>query len=223
MFFAEQSCSLTGHRLLRLLCRAGTATTVVPASSGGGSLSCNHLPGRRMAAGRLLLTDGLVVGSLWLRNGVSSAVVKVPSLPSMAFSYSISQLCRLRPTVTTIPLPALSSCECLAFKLKDPFSLTVLLIYWPPKSNSAFISEIPDLLTTLCTSSANIIILGDMNIHVDTPSCHRADEFLQEKCNMHIDFFRQKVYKIRSHLSATSTLFPQIVDPPSGISIPTAP
>lgn len=38
--------------------------------------------------------------------------------------------------------------------------------------------EIHDLLTTLCTTSANIIILGDFNIHVDTPSCHLAAEFL---------------------------------------------
>ena len=38
--------------------------------------------------------------------------------------------------------------------------------------------EIHDLLTTLCTTSAHIIILGDFNIHVDTPSCHLAAEFL---------------------------------------------
>ena len=78
-----------------------------------------------------------------------------------------------------ISLPATSSCECLAFKIKPPFPMTVLLTYRPPKSNSAFIPEISDLLTTLCTSSANIIILGDINIHVDTPSCLPAAEFLQ--------------------------------------------
>ena len=81
--------------------------------------------------------------------------------------------------LSPIPLPATSSCECLAFKFKPPFSMTVLLIYRPPKSNSAFIPEISDLLTTLCISSANIIILGDINIHVDTPSCPPAAEFLQ--------------------------------------------
>lgn len=36
-----------------------------------------------------------------------------------------------------------------------------------------------DLLRILCTTSANIIILGDFSIHVDTPSCHFAAEFLQ--------------------------------------------
>ena len=36
-----------------------------------------------------------------------------------------------------------------------------------------------NLLTTFCTSSADVIILGDMNIHVDTPSCRFAAELLQ--------------------------------------------
>ena len=36
-----------------------------------------------------------------------------------------------------------------------------------------------NLLTTFCTSSADVIILGEMNIHVDTPSCSFATEFLQ--------------------------------------------
>lgn len=36
-----------------------------------------------------------------------------------------------------------------------------------------------NLFTTFCTSSADVIILGDMNIHVDTPSSPFAAEFLQ--------------------------------------------
>ena len=80
--------------------------------------------------------------------------------------------------LSPIPLPT-TSCECLAFKCKSPFPMTVLLIYRPPKTNSAFILEISDLLTTLCTTSANTIILGDLNIHVNTSSCHSAADFLQ--------------------------------------------
>ena len=57
--------------------------------------------------------------------------------------------------------------------------MTVLLIYRPPKPNSVFIPEMSDLLTTLCTTSASTIILGDFNIDVDTPSCHSAADFLQ--------------------------------------------
>ena len=77
------------------------------------------------------------------------------------------------------PLPELSSFECLAFKCKPPSSVLFLLIYRPPKPNTSFIPEMSNLLTTFCTSSADVIILGDMNIHVDTPSCHFAAEFLQ--------------------------------------------
>lgn len=58
--------------------------------------------------------------------------------------------------------------------------MAVLRIYRPPKPNSAFIPEIHDLLTTLCTStSSNLTILGDANIHVDTPSRPPASDLLQ--------------------------------------------
>ncbi|KAL6471532.1 hypothetical protein MHYP_G00201820 [Metynnis hypsauchen] len=77
------------------------------------------------------------------------------------------------------PLPELSSFECLAFKSKHLSSVLFLLIYRPPKPNSSFILEISNLLATFCSSSADVIILGDMNIHVDIPSCRSATEFLQ--------------------------------------------
>lgn len=89
--------------------------------------------------------------------------------------------------VTPITLPVTSSCECLAFKCKPPFPMTVLLIYRPPKQNSAFIPEMSDDLTTLCTTSTNTIILGDIHIHADTPSRQPAAKFLQmlESLNLH--------------------------------------
>lgn len=77
------------------------------------------------------------------------------------------------------PLPELSSFECLAFKCRSPSPVLFLLIYRPPKPNSSFITEMSNLLTAFCTSSADVIILGDMNIHIDTPSCRFAAEFLQ--------------------------------------------
>ena len=79
--------------------------------------------------------------------------------------------------LSPLSLPEPSTFECLAFKSKPPFPVTVLLIYRPPKPNQAFIPEINELLTTLCTTSAHTVILGDLNIHVDTPSCHPAAEF----------------------------------------------
>lgn len=76
-------------------------------------------------------------------------------------------------------LPELSSFECLAFKCKPPLSTTILLIYRPPKPNASFIPEMSNLFSTFCTMSANIIALGDMNIHVNSPTCRFAAEFLQ--------------------------------------------
>uniref|UniRef100_A0A8C2IIF8 Reverse transcriptase domain-containing protein n=1 Tax=Cyprinus carpio TaxID=7962 RepID=A0A8C2IIF8_CYPCA len=81
--------------------------------------------------------------------------------------------------LSPITLPELSSFECLAFKCKHPLSTMVFLIYWPPKPNSSFIPEMSNLLSTFCTMSANIIILGDMNIHVNSSTCRFAAEFLQ--------------------------------------------
>ncbi|KAL7845322.1 hypothetical protein AOLI_G00235140 [Acnodon oligacanthus] len=78
-----------------------------------------------------------------------------------------------------LPLPELSSCECLAFRSKQPSPVTILLIYRPPKPNPSFMPEMYNLLSSLCTTSANILIFGDINIHVNNPSCRFAAEFLQ--------------------------------------------
>lgn len=80
--------------------------------------------------------------------------------------------------LSPLPLPDFISMECLAFKCKPPHSMTVLLIYRPPKSHSLFLTEIHDLLTSLCSVSSNIVIIGDVNIHVDNPSCQLSREFL---------------------------------------------
>ena len=80
--------------------------------------------------------------------------------------------------LSPLQMPDLSSMECLAFKCKHPYPMTVLLIYRPPKPNSSFIPEISDLLTSLCSISTNIVIVGDLNIHVDNPSCLFAADFL---------------------------------------------
>lgn len=86
--------------------------------------------------------------------------------------------------LSLLSLPELSSFECLAFKCKHPLSMSVLLIYRPPKPNSCFIPEMHNLFTILCTASSNIIMLGDFNVHVHNPSCHFSTEFLHL-----LDFF----------------------------------
>lgn len=78
-----------------------------------------------------------------------------------------------------VALPVLSSFECLAFSSKPPHSMTVLLIYRPPKYCPFFLSEISETLSSFCVTSSNLLILGDLNIHVDTPANHQTAEFLQ--------------------------------------------
>lgn len=90
----------------------------------------------------------------------------------------LAAICRQDLELSSIPLPPLSTFECLAFKCKPPASITFLLIYRPLKPNPTFLPELQDLLSTFCTSSANIMILGDFNIHVDTPACFSVAEFL---------------------------------------------
>jgi len=90
-----------------------------------------------------------------------------------------SYLCSHYPNSLRLNALKLSSFECLAFKSKPPSTVLFLLIYRPPKPNSSFIPEMSNLLETLCTSSADVITLGDMNIHVDSSSCRFAAEFLQ--------------------------------------------
>ena len=62
---------------------------------------------------------------------------------------------------------------------KDMPTITVVAIYHPPFScqNSTdpiFIDQLTDLLTTPQTKYSNIIILGDINMHMDDPSNQNA-------------------------------------------------
>lgn len=60
--------------------------------------------------------------------------------------------------LSLLPLPELSSFDCLVFKCKSPSPLLLLLICQP--QNSFFILETSNLLTTFRTYSADVIILG---------------------------------------------------------------
>lgn len=75
-------------------------------------------------------------------------------------------------------MPELYSFECFTTKSKPQYFMTVLLVYRPPKPNSFFIPKITDLLILLCSTSTNIVLLGDFNIQVESPSCQSPAEFL---------------------------------------------
>lgn len=81
--------------------------------------------------------------------------------------------------LSPLPLPALYTFECLLFKCKSQSSTaTIILIYRPPKPHPGFINELQDLLTSVCATSSCTLILGDFNLHVDSPTNHSAAEFL---------------------------------------------
>ena len=54
----------------------------------------------------------------------------------------------------------------------------VVLVYCPPKSNSSFIAEFFNFITSVSPTLSNILILGDFNLHVDSPKCSMAADFL---------------------------------------------
>ena len=79
-------------------------------------------------------------------------------------------------------------------------TLTVVAIYNPPSNlqNSTdpiFIDQLTDLLTTPQTKYSNIIILGDINIHMDDTSNQNAC-ILQDSINA---FDLTQHVKIRTH------------------------
>ncbi|RXM31087.1 hypothetical protein EOD39_7286 [Acipenser ruthenus] len=78
---------------------------------------------------------------------------------------------------SVLSLLAISSFEHRAIKLLSPMSLTLAVIYCPPKSKSAFIAEFSEFLSLICTSTDKILLLGDLNIHVDLPSSPLVTDF----------------------------------------------
>ncbi|MGH0119602.1 UNVERIFIED_CONTAM: hypothetical protein FKN15_056870 [Acipenser sinensis] len=75
-------------------------------------------------------------------------------------------------------MPAFSLFEHLAIKLPFPMSLTLTVSYRPPKNNSAFIAEFSQFLSLIYTSTDEILLLGDFNIHVDLPSSPLVTDFV---------------------------------------------
>ncbi|XP_061757363.1 uncharacterized protein LOC133553315, partial [Nerophis ophidion] len=61
------------------------------------------------------------------------------------------------------------SFEVLSMKSATPLPLCLAVIYRPPGPYSDFISEFSEFVADLVTHADNIIIMGDFNIHMNTP------------------------------------------------------
>ncbi|KAG7498680.1 hypothetical protein JOB18_017353 [Solea senegalensis] len=81
---------------------------------------------------------------------------------------------KLRP----ISIPLTSSFEHLVFRLPGSRSLLIAIIYRPPQNCSSFLSDFTDFYTQLSSISPCILLLGDFNIHIDTPSSKFTPDFL---------------------------------------------
>ena len=80
--------------------------------------------------------------------------------------------------VKQLPVLNVASFECAAFSLAGHTQLQVVLIYRPPKASSTFLSELSEVLTSICSMSASTLLLGDFNIHVDSTSCPFISELM---------------------------------------------
>ena len=79
--------------------------------------------------------------------------------------------------VKQLPVLNVTSFECAAFSLAGHTQLQVVLIYRPPTASSTFMSELSELLTSICTMCTSTLLLGDFNIHppaapLPLNSCH---------------------------------------------------
>ena len=88
----------------------------------------------------------------------------------------IATIYRKDITTSVITIPAPPSFEHLVFKLSGPKPLVTAVIYRPPKPNPAFPSDLSEFLTQLCAISPSILLLGDFNIHIDSPDSTTSTE-----------------------------------------------
>jgi exonuclease III len=78
---------------------------------------------------------------------------------------------------TPITLPPQSSFEAISGKIEcGRVCLNILNIYRPPGSTSTFFEELQDIFSYMSTLPNDLVLMGDFNLHVDTPSSD-TDQF----------------------------------------------
>lgn len=80
--------------------------------------------------------------------------------------------------VKVLPVPSFPSFECLTATLAGSTQLQVFLIYHTPKIYSVIMSELSELLTSICSLFPATVQLGDFNIHANSSRSSFATEFL---------------------------------------------
>ncbi|KAI2646131.1 putative calcium-binding protein [Labeo rohita] len=80
--------------------------------------------------------------------------------------------------VITVPEIECTSFESVALQIKGVVPTILAVVYRPPKANPVFLKEFSIFLTSLCSLSPNVVLVGDFNIHVDDAESLCLKEFL---------------------------------------------
>jgi hypothetical protein len=135
----------------------------------------------------------------WLHPDTPPAIINSLLPPSFSFSHcprpqggggGVGFIHNKKISIQNIVIPKYSSFEiqCLSFTVNPSYSLrspslttvpfTLFNIYRPPSSSKpTFISEFTSLLEDFISSSSELIITGDFNLHVDDPSAPYVSSF----------------------------------------------
>jgi Reverse transcriptase (RNA-dependent DNA polymerase)/Endonuclease-reverse transcriptase len=159
--------------------------------------------------------DILCLSETWLQSDTLPATINSFLPPSFSFAhcprpqgggggigfvYNSKKIC-----IKNVKVPIYSSFEiqCISFTVSPSFSIRpssittnpfiIINIYRPPSlSKATFITEFTSLLENFISSSSEIIITGDLNLHVDNLSAPYSTSFLDllETFNLkqHINF-----------------------------------
>lgn len=79
---------------------------------------------------------------------------------------------------TPIYFSNVTAFEHLAFTVNSKVQVLILIIYRPPRPNSAFIQEFSEFLSHFMSKFDKVLILGDFNIHVCCPTQTLARDFI---------------------------------------------
>ncbi|KAI2645575.1 Glutamate--tRNA ligase [Labeo rohita] len=93
---------------------------------------------------------------------------------SSLYQYSAAEKLK----VITVPEIECTSFESVALQIKGVVPTHLAVVYRPPKANPVFLKEFSIFLTSLCSLSPNVVLVGDFNIHVDDAESSCSKEFL---------------------------------------------
>lgn len=98
--------------------------------------------------------------------------------------------------------------EHIVLKLPGPSPFILSVLYRPPKPNPSFLQDFSDLLLHLSTISPSILLLGDLNLHLDDPTSRPAQDFLDilnhSNFTQHINFPTHKHGHILDPICSTN-------------------